>query len=41
MVVNPTKIKKINEDGINQYVYSCESYGQKACRDLIKYDFEY
>ena len=41
MVVNPTKIKKISGDGINQYVYSCESYGKKACKDLLKYDFEY
>ncbi len=41
MTINPTSVKEIKSDGINNYVYNCETYGKKACDDLLKYDLEY
>ena len=40
MVINVINIKKSNPDK-TQYVYSCETYGKDACKELQKYDFEY
>ena len=41
MTINPTSVKEIKSDGINNYVYSCDTYGSKACEDLQKYELEY
>ena len=41
MVINVININKVSSKGENQYVYSCETYGKDACKELQKYDFEY
>lgn len=41
MIVNPTRVKQIKKGKLNQYVYSCDTYGQSSCKELLKYDFEY
>ena len=41
MTINPTNVKEIKSDGINNYVYSCDTYGSKACDALQKYELEY
>lgn len=41
MVINVINIKKASSKGESQYVYSCETYGKKACEELQKYDLEY
>lgn len=41
MIINPTSIKEVKQGDSNNYVYSCDTYGKKACDDLLKYDLEY
>ena len=41
MTVNPVSVKEIDGKDINQYVYTCETYGKGACEELQKYDLEY
>ena len=41
MTINPTSVKEIDSEGINNYVYSCDTYGKNACADLQKYNLEY
>lgn len=41
MTINPTSVEEISSEGINNYVYSCDTYGKNACDDLQKYDLEY
>lgn len=41
LIVNPTKVKKIKKGKLNQYVYSCDTYGKSSCKKLQDYDLEY
>lgn len=41
MTVNPVSVVEISQNDLKQYVYSCNTYGNKACEELQKYDLEY
>ena len=41
MTVNAISVKEISSKGEEQYVYSCASYGDGKCSDLLKYDLDY
>lgn len=40
MTINPVSVKETTKED-NQYVYNCNSYGQSACDELLKYNLEY
>ena len=41
MTINPISVKEVKQGDANNYVYSCETYGKKACDEMLKYDLEY
>lgn len=41
MTIDATSVKEISSKGEEQYVYSCASYGDGKCSDLLKYDLDY
>lgn len=41
MTINPTSVKEVKQGDSNDYVYSCNTYGDKACEELQKFDLEY
>lgn len=41
MTVVPSKVKEISSKGEDQYVYTCDNYGNGKCSKLLSYDLEY
>lgn len=41
MTINPVSVKEISNKDEKQYVYSCDTYGNDACKKLLEYDLEY
>ena len=41
MTINPTSVKEVKQSDSNDYVYSCNTYGDKACEELQKFELEY
>ena len=41
MTINPVNVKEVDKNDSNNYVYSCDTYGENACQELQKYDLEY
>ena len=41
MVIEVENLKEIKESKQEQYIYSCNNYGDGSCKDVLKYNLEY
>lgn len=41
MIVNALKVKELDSNSLDKYVYPCYSYGNNACEKISSYNLEY